>query len=812
MANKKICDLTKKTPASVNDLQGLVIPVADCVNNSNCGIGAADLVNLASGGSDKNVSVSASDTISGFLDDKLNILANAGLGKSVNNAGNNEVLQLGINCGNLLDFNDIAGVDAANDKLLICNASDGVNAAPTLVAASEFLGDDQVAAEVPYVNTTSGLVASDVQSAIDEVVGGLQPEFEFRLSGQSGTTGGNTNRPQSTTDTIEREGDASFGENYPSSGNLGKLNVVPSVGQDAALVVGRPSGKPNVTSNDNFLLFDSPGTGGFAGVNYYGGDDFIVNYGGGRVGVGTNNPGSGNSSYFRIISPNAGDRTLHAMGAAGQTNNIVDIENNVGQSGFVLDHLMRASYGQPSINPVTPTLGVIDVSDIIAGSAISIEPNTNGEDITSFSTTDIDNGTMLFIRGSASNNEAVLRSGVGNLELQGDMVMRKEDTIMLMYEGGIWREMSRSRNQVLNEETSRKFTILAMGQSNMVGRDNSFSGTYDVTRKISAWDDVNNKWVAAQVGQEPFLEGTTTNSTNFALEFARRFEEKKGHLYDEIRIIFSAQGATSINQWVGSGTSSTMYADAMSQVANAGVNEIDVVLFHQGEADEDGSGTGYDTAATYEAALDTLVTQLRAEPQIANTVPIIFGELAPALEGGIMADRNDVITTKFNDGDNWTGYADATGTTLLPDNVHFDTSSIITLGRERYWQAYLTLAYNNTEEDTTTPAYPNMGVATITSISSNEVPLPNTSRFIRVKAETGTADSIDRLTPNGHNDGDIIVLVGTGGHTLTLNNNAGGVGHLWMNGSTSHILNSSVDTITFIKNGSQWIEIARSNP
>jgi len=731
------------------------------------------------------------------------------------------------------------------------------------------LTDDQTAAEVSFDNTASGLTATTTQAAIDELantdhapstitnadgaltvtnagadnqVHGVDlrvstvnnngvtinpdgiyqvQEFDWRLGGAAGTTldAAGANAPQATTDTIEREGYVSIGEAYPGAGNQGRLNVVPVGTDDAALVVGRNTGNPNITSNDAFLLGDSPETGGFAGLNYYSGDDVILSFGGGRFGVGTNAPGGGNPSYARIQSGNSGDRTLHVISPTGQSNNHFDVEISNGASGFVLDEKIRVTEGQPNTNPVTPSAGILNIDDIEAGSNISIEPTADMEEIHTITatTTTVWNGTRLTIRGPETK-EVVFISGltadlntlptsVGNLYLAGDFPMRKEDTLTLQYEGGIWREVSRSKNQVRNKESSRIFTILAMGQSNMVGRDNTFSDTYDVNRKISAWDANAGAWVSAEVGQEPFLEGTTTNSTNMALEIARKLEQERGHLYDEIRIVLSAQGATSINQWVGSGTASTMYADAMTQLTNAGVGFVDLILWHQGEADQNGSGTGYDTQATYLAGLDALIAQLRAEPNIGRNVPFIAGEL---LQGGAMSDRNDAISTLFSNADEWTGVATSQGVGDTGDNIHFNTTGLKLMGQERYWEAYLKLPYNSAGM-ATTANYPNYSndISTSPAAGTGELIVPAGTRLVRIN--NSVSATVNTISTASFTEGDKIIAVGTGGQNITMANNGGGSGRMWLTGNTDYIMNSSVNVLELILINDNWVETGRGD-
>jgi hypothetical protein len=79
-----------------------------------------------------------------------------------------------------------------------------------------------------------------------------------------------------------------------------------------------------------------------------------------------------------------------------------------------------------------------------------------------------------------------------------------------------------------------------------------------------------------------------------------------------------------------------------------------------------------------------------------------------------------------------------------------------------------------------------------------------TKSFVAVQAETGTSDEL--ATVNGGFDGALLVVGGTAGHAITVKD---GTGNLKMAGDFT--LDSVEDTITFIRRGSDWLELCRSN-
>jgi|GEM_PF-4430327 len=258
---------------------------------------------------------------------------------------------------------------------------------------------------------------------------------------------------------------------------------------------------------------------------------------------------------------------------------------------------------------------------------------------------------------------------------EGMTIWVNDEDVLYTFDGTTWVANGTPTNN------NKIFTILAMGQSNMVGR--YAGGDATTNPDVYAWDGSN--WVVATLGVAPFYT-ITANANNIAHSFARKYQQQYG---GEVRIILSAQSAQPIAEWVGSGTASTMYADAMAQIAASGTTKIDAILWHQGEQDRDLNGG---SAVQYQADLNTLLTQLRAEPTIGKTVPFIAGAL---LDEGSNSwdDRNDVLTTLNGDADIWTGTASGADLASIGDEIHYNGTSLHVLGSERYFEVYESLPY-----------------------------------------------------------------------------------------------------------------------
>jgi hypothetical protein len=92
------------------------------------------------------------------------------------------------------------------------------------------------------------------------------------------------------------------------------------------------------------------------------------------------------------------------------------------------------------------------------------------------------------------------------------------------------------------------------------------------------------------------------------------------------------------------------------------------------------------------------------------------------------------------------------------------------------------------------PEFPTIASDTLTVTKSYAVPAP----------ESGSSDNL--ATINGLADGLMLILSGTAGKTITVKD---GTGNLKMAGD--FVMDNFDDTITFIKRGSSWLELCRSN-
>jgi len=206
----------------------------------------------------------------------------------------------------------------------------------------------------------------------------------------------------------------------------------------------------------------------------------------------------------------------------------------------------------------------------------------------------------------------------------------------------------------------------------MVGSKATGGGDLTVNNKVFFWN--GQKWEVA----DPNLASMGgVDHNNIAFHFAKQLQVDTG---DNVRIVLDAVGSRAISEWVDSGTTSTRYASAMSELTCSSVTTVDYVLWNQGESDDARSNADYATD------FNTLMSQLRAESTISATAPMIVGELR---EGG--EDAQNVV---FDDlatyiTDQYVYTATCKELADVGDNIHYTGASIVTIGKERYHAALL---------------------------------------------------------------------------------------------------------------------------
>lgn len=215
-------------------------------------------------------------------------------------------------------------------------------------------------------------------------------------------------------------------------------------------------------------------------------------------------------------------------------------------------------------------------------------------------------------------------------------------------------------------------TVLAMGQSNAYGNQSGGLATPFVD--VTVWNNQNDiettanlgtAFVAPVLGAVPFntAAGPINNMMVHAAKVMARIARRP------VRLILVAVGGQSIDKWVNaSSVKGAIYIRMQAILAAAGITSpVDVLLWHQGEADNATSGT-------YQTRWNNMMAALTADGVIDAGTAIAVGETAAQYTA-----INAVLKT-IADASPRVGLARLANLGLAGDNVHFTGESLVRAG------------------------------------------------------------------------------------------------------------------------------------
>lgn len=175
------------------------------------------------------------------------------------------------------------------------------------------------------------------------------------------------------------------------------------------------------------------------------------------------------------------------------------------------------------------------------------------------------------------------------------------------------------------EREDHMITLLAMGQSNAVGRGDG--GVTTALPGVTVWNNANDintlgslgsAFVTPDINAAPFVGG----KNNMFLHMANNLKRYTGQ---DVRLILVAMGAQEISAWAGAtGTEGPMYDRMQAVLAASGITDpVDIFAWHQGENDNP-SGSG-----TYATKFGHLLSNLQSDGIITASTPVVIGELVP---------------------------------------------------------------------------------------------------------------------------------------------------------------------------------------
>ena len=236
----------------------------------------------------------------------------------------------------------------------------------------------------------------------------------------------------------------------------------------------------------------------------------------------------------------------------------------------------------------------------------------------------------------------------------------------------------------MQPDNDKPFVILCSGQSNAAGSNSG--GPNPANTKVKTWDETLGQWGGSDYTLAPWSysspNGNSSNN-NMALALAHRVQAVTGR---DVYIIFDAVGGTSIDEWVGSGVTSTRYQAIRDKVSAAfataelsSVTTVDCIHWQQGEEDYDNTFSEYLTKFT------TLISQFRAETWTLDVTPIVCGA---ASELHDRYEPNRAQRHYCNKSDSFCVWVNSAGLETFGDNTHFSGDSLWEMGYYRLYQAF----------------------------------------------------------------------------------------------------------------------------
>ncbi len=227
-------------------------------------------------------------------------------------------------------------------------------------------------------------------------------------------------------------------------------------------------------------------------------------------------------------------------------------------------------------------------------------------------------------------------------------------------------------------------SFLLIGQSNMAGRGFLSEAEPIENDKIKVLR--NGRWQGAF---RPINPDRSFSGVSLAESFADLYVKEHDV---EVGLIPCADGGTNIDQWCAG---SLLYDNAVYQARLAQrTSTIAGILWHQGESD-----ANEESYALYEKKFLKIMNSLKKDLNLYD-VPFLLGGLGDYLaeyNGGAIKDyypRINETLEKIAKENPMTGFVSAKGLTANPDNLHFNTKSLVEFG-VRYYEEFKKLEDKN---------------------------------------------------------------------------------------------------------------------
>lgn len=254
-------------------------------------------------------------------------------------------------------------------------------------------------------------------------------------------------------------------------------------------------------------------------------------------------------------------------------------------------------------------------------------------------------------------------------------------------DGRHWSPVAESSN-------GRPLLVLATGQSNMLGMSGTTGGERrTINGSVYAWEQIPGDgqtagWKVAGPDSPDWPWGTTGNS--LAYHFCDMLQRATGR---PVYLVMHAAGGQQIAEWMPggggvSGASGHMFTSLNAALVGArastlptggtlaswGISQADVLLWHQGEADADYTGTtGVQWFSRFRSVINTMRTAAgtSAAPMVKPGAPVLVGELLiGGTSGGNATDSRNAEIARL-DRDEPLVASVSSADLRSDDNLHF---------------------------------------------------------------------------------------------------------------------------------------------
>lgn len=229
-------------------------------------------------------------------------------------------------------------------------------------------------------------------------------------------------------------------------------------------------------------------------------------------------------------------------------------------------------------------------------------------------------------------------------------------------------------------------TVLAMGQSNAIGRNAGGASFADISSSVSVWNNASewgangSAFVFPSSSAPPF---GTSGENNAGIWFSHRLSQRTGL---PVRHVLVARGARGIEHWVTSDDGSDPGMDELSDVVTAiqtaghAVKPFDVFLWQGSESNDAHS------RVLYRSWWNEMVARLEADGFITPSTPVIIAPIAKALAAHIDAEHQAIAAAEGR-----VLYAPGFTSMTTDDGVHWTGKSQVTMGASMFcvWQDWV---------------------------------------------------------------------------------------------------------------------------